>query len=125
MQQQYQQQHLEQQQAQLLQAVPDFNNEKAQAMTQYLRGLNFTDEEIGTITDHRMVMVALKAQAYDEQQKSVDTVKKKVSKLPKITKPGKPESKAKVSRGKRARLAAKAKQTGHPDDAAAAIEHLI
>ncbi len=124
-QQEYQQRYLQEQNGLLLQAVPDWDQDKARQMSEYLTGMGFTPEEVGTIADHRMVMVALKAQAYDAQQKTTSAAQKKVSKLPKLGKPGKPQSKKSANRGKVGRLAARARKTGHPDDAAAAIEHLL
>lgn len=87
------QQFLEEQEKQLGDRIPDWNDpekaktEKAKLRT-YLNGRGFTDEEVGQVADARVVEIARKAMLYDNLQSSKAEVTKKVQSKPKYQKPG-------------------------------------
>ncbi len=71
------------------------------------------------IIDHRAIALARKAMLYDKGEKAVDVAKKKVKKLPKVAKPGRPKSSDEVDVDKQKKLRGRLKKSGSIDDAAA------
>lgn len=139
--QQYQQQMAQQQQAQkaeilkrereaLIRAIPEFGNQEQapaemQALRTYLAASGFTDDEIETAYDHRLVVMARKARMFDESQKSADATKKRVVKIAKkMSKPGARQSRSEQRQDVRSQLRGKLKKSGHIADAAALISEL-
>ena len=57
-------------------------------MRNSLRGYGFNDEEIGTMADHRFLMVAKDAMSYQTLKDKRPIVQKKVANAPKVVKPG-------------------------------------
>ena len=57
--------------------------------TAYLRDLGFSDQEIGQVADHRMMLVVRDALAFRKSQKAAKTAAgKKVVGVPRVQKPG-------------------------------------
>ena len=73
------------------------------------------------IVDHRAIKLAYKAMMHDAGDKKVDITKKRVRKLPKVAKPGKPSSKAEKNAVRSKRQRGRLKKSGRTDDAAALI----
>ena len=73
------------------------------------------------IVDHRAIKLAYKAMMYDAGDKKVEITKKRVRKLPKVARPGKPSSKAEKNAVRAKRQRGRLKKTGRTDDAAALI----
>lgn len=115
----------------LLKELPDFADEAKRSelmtlLTDYAVGVRgFTKEELGSVIDHRLLLMLRDAALYHKGAKTVS--KKKVRKKPKVLKPGTPQRKAKAT-AKRKRTDAKVRKlrrTGRVDDAAAAIETML
>lgn len=111
-------QHVESEQAKLLQAIPEWNDaakskSERQAIREYARNNGYSDEELSQAYDHRAVIVLRKAMAYDALQAKKPTVV-----AAKVMKPTAPVQRttSDVTRAKQ-RLA----QTGSVDDAAALL----
>lgn len=69
----------------LLQAVPDWRDEtkgKAEAadMAAYARSVNFTDEEVSSVVDHRVLLLLRKAMLWDKLQGAKPKVTAKIGK---------------------------------------------
>jgi hypothetical protein len=78
---------LQTQQQELLAKLPDWKDEtKAksgrEAIKTYLKEQGFTDQELGSIADHRAVVLSHKAMLYDQMMAKARTAAKKVSQLP-------------------------------------------
>jgi hypothetical protein len=85
-----------------------------------LKTYGFSDQEISTISDHRMLMVIKDAMSYKGLRNSKPIVQKKVANAPKVIKPGV----AKTENSKRTDVRnkiSKLKKTGRLDDAQSAI----
>lgn len=117
---------LQQEAAKLAEALPEYANPNSTLkndLRNYALSLGFSQQDIDSITDHRVVLVLHKAMTQDRAaQGSV----KKVSKVvPKVVRPGTPESKVqrskKATQQKRERLA----QTGSVRDATSVFLDLI
>ena len=88
---------LQAEQQALLEKLPDWRDpEKADAektkLVGYLTGQGFEQEDVMGASDHRLILLARKAMLYDEQQSKSDVAKKKLTKVPKVLKPGTPKS---------------------------------
>lgn len=117
LQQEQQQEFLQQQQAllaqqeeKLLEALPEWKDpqvatkEKQEIVTYAQRVLGFSEQEVSNIADARGVLAIRKAYLYDQLMAQKPAAQKKVKKAPKVTKSGKPTTKAQANakRGKQA-----------------------
>jgi hypothetical protein len=104
------QQYLADENEKLLSALPEWsdpevaNAEKQAIITYAQRNLGFSDEEVANISDSRGVLALRKAYLYDELMAKKPEAQKKVKKAPKVTRSGKPATKAQANakRGKKA-----------------------
>ena len=119
---------LAQQQAALIQAVPEWKDEKkAKAekalLIEFGQKAGYSDEELKNVIDHRAVVVLRKAALYDQMMTKRKDIKPVVNNGPRPVKPsaaGRVSSTTEATRAKQ-RLA----RTGRVDDAASAIELLL
>jgi hypothetical protein len=85
----------------------------------------FSDDDLANVYDHRLILLALDAQKYREGKQKSDIAKKKIVKLPKLSKPGAKKNEAneinKALRKKRLKL----KKTGSTADLANVLRDLI
>jgi len=89
-----------------------------------LKGYGFSDQEIGSLADHRMLMVIKDAMAYKGLRNSKPIVQKKVANAPKVIKPGV----VKTENSKRSEVRnkiSKLKKSGRLEDAHSAILGMI
>ena len=119
------QSYLEQQGEALNKAIPSWSDAKVRAdesaqVTEYLGGLGFQAEEIGNITDHRIILLARQAMAAGKEVTSIDIAKKKVKTAPRLVK-GNARQNVNSAHKKVAALTKRAKQTGSVDDIASAL----
>ncbi len=128
-------QTLQREKAKLLERIPAWQDpevykKEGGEMAAYLKETyGVQDQELKALTDHRLIDLARKAKLYDEGQKAKpkarEIARKKVAKVPKVTKPGV----SKTRRAGKADLYAedikRARKTGRIDDAAAAVERLL
>jgi hypothetical protein len=122
------QQHLKREQDALVIALPEMSDpEKAPAikrdLSTYAKSLGFSDDQLGQVTDHRLVLLLHKAMAYDRAQEKAPKVQNKIDRVLATAAPGNrtPAPKASKLDAAKARL----KQTGSVDDGARAIAELL
>ena len=88
------QETLQREQQRLLRTIPEWRNDEVanterKQLTEYLRGVGYTADELSNAFDHRPIVLARKAMLFDRLQKDGGVALKKVVKLPKkIVKPG-------------------------------------
>lgn len=109
----------------LLKLIPDFQDVKPKLEEYLSSSYGFTNEELGSVLDHRLVDMSRKAMLYDQQVKSANIAKKKVKAAPKMQKPTKPAAKLSPEREKLKAAKARLKKSGHVRDAASAMESFL
>lgn len=119
--------HLEDEKTALLEAVPEWKNAaKAEAgkaeIVAFLRESGFTTEEIGSIGNHKALLLIRDAMAYRKAAKSTDVTAKQLKKVVKpVLKPGAVQTKADAARAKSAESRAALKRSGGNTDSVAAL----
>jgi hypothetical protein len=116
------------QQEALLAALPEWkDSKKAKAekalVIESAKAAGFTDEDLKSVYDHRLVLLLRKAALFDQMVSKRQGIKPVVNNGPRTAKPGAAGRVSTTTEGTRAkqRLA----KTGRIDDAASAIEHLL
>ena len=94
-------------------------------MRNSLRDYGFNDEEIGSLADHRFLMVAKDAMSYQNLKGKKPIVQKKVANAPKVVKAGVAKSNASSGREQIRQKIGKLAKTGHLKDASNAILDMI
>ena len=94
-------------------------------MRNSLRGYGFNDEEIGTMADHRFLMVAKDAMSYQTLKDKRPIVQKKVANAPKVVKSGVAKSSTSSGREQIRNKIGKLRKTGNINDASSAILDII
>ena len=110
-------------------ALPEWGDPKKQHeigshIRDYARVQGFSDEEIGSLVDHRSLIVLRKAMLYDEVNSS-DVKSKKLKNKPRVVRSGKGVSRKDDSRRKRTSKMNRLQKSGHVDDAASILEDLM
>lgn len=119
---------LSHQQEKLLEALPEWKNpevaqkEKSEIVTYAQRVLGFSEQEVSNIADARGVLAIRKAYLYDQLMAKKPEVQKKVKKAPKVTRSGKPKSKAQVKAKRNDKALERLNKTGSKD---AAVDLLL
>ena len=113
----------------LVSALPEWGDTKKQAklasdIKSYGLSQGFTDEELGSLIDHRSVLVLIKALKYDTMQSS-DVKAKKLKNKPTVIRSGKGRSSSQAEKGKRTAQMKRLRGTGQIDDASALLEDFI
>lgn len=90
---------LRDEQSKLLSAIPEWTDQSVaqkerEGIREFAQSLGFTDQDLNSVIDHRQVLILRDAMKYRQLQKSKAEVSKKVSKAPKLVKPGQAPSKA-------------------------------
>ena len=122
-------QQLESEQAKLMDAEPDWADEKkrpelAGQVRSFAESMGFSADEIDSVVDHRSVQVLLKAAKYDALQNS-DIKTKKVKRNPKVIRAGSPKVKGVSSAKKRNAKMNRLKSSGSAKDAASLLEDIL
>lgn len=117
-----QQQYLQEQAQQLVEKLPEWKDPttaKAEktAVAEYLINQGFSQEDISTASDHRMIILARKAMLYDKGSDKAAVAQKKIAKIPKVLKPGSPKPQEQVNRERQDQVKARLRNTGSLDDA--------
>ena len=110
-------------------ALPDMKDpEKAKAINKDLVEyatveLGFTPEQLGQVTDHRLVLLLHKAMRHDRAEKNAPKIQNKIERALDSSPPGGKQNapKANVLDAAKTRL----EKSGRVEDAAKALEHLI
>jgi len=95
------------------------------SMRNSLRGYGFNDEEIGSLADHRFLMVAKDAMSYQSLKDKRPIVQKKVANAPKVVKSGVAKSSTSSGREQIRNKIGKVRKTGNINDASSAILDII
>ena len=103
---------------------PDRQKEMSSILQSYAKDQGFTAEELNSLVDHRSILVLLKAQKYDQLQKS-DVKSKKLKNKPKVIRAGKGRSGTESSKSKRTAQMKRLQQSGRVDDAASLFEDFV
>ena len=90
-----------------------------------LRDYGFNDQEIGSLADHRFLMVAKDAMSFKSQKDKRPIVSKKVANAPKVLKAGVARSNVSSGREEVRNKIKTLKKTGHIRDAQSAIADMI
>ena len=126
---QAQHQMLQVEKGKLVEALPDWGEpekqkELATKLQSYAKEQGFTSDELNSLIDHRSILVLLKAQKYDQLQKS-NVKSKKLKNKPKVIRAGSGTSTTKSDKSKRAAQMKRLRGTGHIDDASTLLEDFI
>ena len=110
--------------------IPEFSDpNKADSfklnMRNTLRDYGFNDQEIGSLADHRFLMVAKDAMSFKSQKDKRPIVSKKVANAPKVLKAGVARSNVSSGREEVRNKIKTLRKTGHLRDAQSAIADMI
>lgn len=118
---------LQQEHSALMDALPEWKDSEAAKqgkgeMVAFLREVGFTPEEIGSIVDHRSVLLIRDAMAYRKAAKSTDVTAKQLKKVVKpVLKPGAVQTKAEAARKQSTEARATLRKMGGNTDSVAAL----
>jgi len=120
---------LQEEHAKMANALPEWKEPEKQKqiakdIKDYALSVGYTPEEIGSLVDHRSLLVLMKAQKYDSLQKA-DVKSKKLKNKPKVIRSGKGKSKGEETKIKNAAKMKRLQQTGRVDDAALLMEDFV
>ena len=109
----------------LMEKVPEWKDEKvlteeAGPIGEYLAATGFTSEEMKSMADHRIILLARKAMKFDQATSKVDLTRKRIRKSPKLVKGG-AKSTVNPQQKQVGKNRAKLKKTGSLHDAAALL----
>lgn len=125
---------LAEQRAKLHEAMPAWKDpERAKsdraALVGFLQGHGYSQDEIALAADHRMVVIAMKALAYEKLQRERPTkqavTEKKVTTAAPVLKPGTPTNRQSRSDERAKALLNQVKKTGRYQDAAKVFETML
>lgn len=119
------QEHLAAERDSLLKLIPDFTDVKPKLEGYLSNSYGFSNDELGTVADHRLIDMARKAMLYDQQSKKIEVAKKKVKLAPKMQKPTKSAPQPSAASEQRRSAKARLKKSGHVRDAASALESYL
>ena len=103
---------------------PDTQKKLARDLREYAVEQGFSPEEIGSLIDHRSLVVLLKAQKYDALQKA-DVKSKKIKNKPKVVRAGKGQTSSSTNKAKKAAQMKRLKESGNVRDATALFEDFV
>ena len=120
---------LQEEHGKLVQALPEWSEESSRKklgseIKEYALTQGYTSEEIGSLVDHRSLLVLHKAMKFDKAS-SPEVVKKRVKNKPNVIRTGSPRSKSSEDKSKRTAQMKRLRGTGHIDDASALLEDFI
>jgi hypothetical protein len=119
--------HLVKEQEKLLEALPEWKDpdvaaKEKQAIISYAqRNLGFSEAELSATSDSRAVLALRKAYLYDELMAKKPVAEKKVKKAPKVTKSGKPTTKAQANANRKKQALERLNKSGSKEDAVAVL----
>ena len=122
-------QTLQQEHVKMAQVLPDWKEPEKQKklakdIKEYALSVGYTPEEVGSLVDHRSLLVLIKAQKYDSLQ-NADVKSKKLKNKPKVIRSGKGKVKGEDVKVKRAAKMKRLQQSGHVNDAASLLEDMF
>ena len=124
------QQHLQNEQAVLLDRIPEWRDndvaakEKSDVIT-YAQRAGYSEQELSQASDSRAISILRKAMLFDALQTDTPKARAKTKAAPKMVKSGKPTSKAAKSSRRRADRLNRINKTSGRDAMAAAVDYLL
>ena len=124
------QQHLQNEQAVLLDRIPEWRDndvaakEKSDVIT-YAQRAGFSEQELSEASDSRAISILRKAMLFDALQTDTPKARAKTKAAPKMVKSGKPTSKAAKSSKRRADKLNRINKNSGRDAVAAAMDYLL
>ena len=104
----------------------DKGDAERSALVEFLKSDGFSDDEIGSLSDHRTILLVRDAMRHREQAKKASVAKKRVIKIgTKVLTPGAAQSKAQATANRLNPLRDKVRKTGHINDVAALLSQSI
>lgn len=126
-QQQSLQKHIASEAERLSAAIPELSGPKGddvrKQIREYAKSQGWSEQELGSVYDHRAVVALYKAMKFEQLQKSKPDIQKKVSQAPKMLKSGTSVPPTQSQQDKA--LAQRLRQTGKVKDAAALFEKFL
>jgi len=109
---------------QLKRDIPDWNQDKAKELRDTGKALGFTDQELSSVVDPRMVRVLWEASQFRKLQSSKPQIQNKVAGKPPVVKPGSKDSNA-ANKAEVRQLRESLSKRGRLEDAARLIEKTL
>ena len=126
-QQQTLQNHLKSEAEKLNTLIPELSTPKGdeirKQIREYAKSQGWSDQELGSVYDHRAVLTLYKAMKFEQLQQSKPEIQKKVQQAPKMLKSGTSAPPTRSAQEKQ--LSQRLKQTGKVKDAAALFERFL
>lgn len=126
-QQQALQKHIASEAEKLNAAIPELASPKGdeirKQIREYAKSQGWSDQELGSVYDHRAVLTLYKAMKFEQLQKSKPEIQKKVQQAPKMLKSGTSAPPTQSQQEKQ--LAQRLRQSGKVKDAAALFERFL
>lgn len=122
------QSYLASEQEKLLEALPEWKDsdvaakEKQEIISYAQRNLGYSEDELAATSDSRAVLALRKAYLYDQLMAQKPVAQKKVKKAPKVTKSGKPTTKAQANANRKKQALERLNKSGSKD---AAVDVLL
>lgn len=112
--------------AKLVEAIPEWGNREAmlnekQQLVEYGRSIGFTDHDIGTAADHRLIMMLRKSMLYDRLTAGQAAGTSRPRKLPKTLRAGSTGGGTQPNQAKINEARKRLRETGSEEDAAALL----
>lgn len=126
-QQRFQQEALKREREALFKAIPDWRDDAKFKQARgrilaYMAERGFSEQEVGSLMDHRALLVAYDAARFRESQKALKASAKQLGQKPQVAKPGASVTKAQASDEQAKALRQQLKKTGRLEDAAKLFE---
>ncbi len=126
-QQRFQQEALKREREALFKAIPDWRDDAKFKQARgrilaYMAERGFSEQEVGSLMDHRALLVAYDAARFRESQKALKASAKQLGQKPAVAKPGAGASKAQIADEQTRALRQQLKKTGRLEDAAKLFE---
>ena len=129
-QQRFQQEALKREREALFKAIPDWRDDAKFKQARgrilaYMAERGFSEQEVGSLMDHRALLVAYDAARFRESQKALKASAKQLGRKPAVAKPGAGASKAQIADEQTRALRQQLKKTGRLEDAAKLFERFV
>ena len=126
-QQRFQQEALKREREALFKAIPDWRDDTKFKQARgrilaYMAERGFSEQEVGSLMDHRALLVAYDAARFRESQKALKASAKQLGQKPKVAKPGASTTPAQANDEATKALRQQLKKSGRLDDAAKLFE---
>ena len=126
-QQRFQQEALKREREALFKAIPDWRDDTKFKQARgrilaYMAERGFSEQEVGSLMDHRALLVAYDAARFRESQKALKASAKQLGQKPKVAKPGASTTPAQANDEQTKALRQQLKKSGRLDDAAKLFE---